>query len=196
MNSLPCRRSPAQTRGRPGSSKWKSKRLISSTCRSPRCCDIGDGSQDACWPARRGGRLPKAGANAKRRRCRRSRVVMSDVAQRVQAGERLGALGKDRRRSSDIQRIGRLVPGAFMDLLQADHTLSGSTSRCGICWGTDCDEPVYKLLDIEESFPKVAYASLLFGDDPQTTRPARAGLRGSWNSRRDQFGWGPFGAGR
>jgi L-alanine-DL-glutamate epimerase-like enolase superfamily enzyme len=60
--------------------------------------------------------------------------------------------------------------------------------------GKKFNEPVYKLLGYNEAFPKIAYASQLFGDDPQTTfqraeEVARAGIRAA------KFGWGPYGRG-
>jgi L-alanine-DL-glutamate epimerase-like enolase superfamily enzyme len=60
--------------------------------------------------------------------------------------------------------------------------------------GKKLSEPVYKLLGYEQAFPKIAYASQLFGDDAQTTFKrakdvARAGFRAA------KFGWGPYGRG-
>jgi L-alanine-DL-glutamate epimerase-like enolase superfamily enzyme len=77
-------------------------------------------------------------------------------------------------------------------LLQADHTLSGIDIALWDLLGKKLGEPVYKLLGYKQPFPKIAYASQLFGDDPQTTlerakEVARSEIRAA------KFGWGPYG---
>src|SRR5262249_44748917 len=94
----------------------------------------------------------------------------------------------------DIRRINALVRANSFDLLQTDHTLSGIDVALWDLLGKKLSEPVYGLLGYQKAFPKVAYASKLFGDDPQSTfqkakQVARAGFRAA------KFGWGPYGRG-
>jgi L-alanine-DL-glutamate epimerase-like enolase superfamily enzyme len=94
----------------------------------------------------------------------------------------------------DIYRIGDLVRAESMDMLQADHTLSGIDMALWDLMGKRQGEPVYMLLGYARAFPKTPYASMLFGDTPQETlekgRAARAkGYRAA------KFGWGPIGLG-
>lgn len=94
----------------------------------------------------------------------------------------------------DIARINGLVRANSSDLLQADHTLSGIDVALWDLLGKQRGEPVYRLLGYRRAYPKIAYASQLFGDAPQATyrqaqRVARAGFKAA------KFGWGPYGRG-
>jgi L-alanine-DL-glutamate epimerase-like enolase superfamily enzyme len=94
----------------------------------------------------------------------------------------------------DIARIHQNVRENSMDLLQADHTLSGIDAALWDLLGKAHNEPVYRLLGYPRSHPKTPYASHLFGDTPQETleiarRAREAGFRAV------KFGWGPFGRG-
>jgi L-alanine-DL-glutamate epimerase-like enolase superfamily enzyme len=76
--------------------------------------------------------------------------------------------------------------------LQADHTLSGIDIALWGLLGKKTSEPVYSLLGYKEAYPKLPYASQLFGNTPEETfekakRTATAGFRAV------KFGWGPFG---
>jgi L-alanine-DL-glutamate epimerase-like enolase superfamily enzyme len=87
-----------------------------------------------------------------------------------------------------------LVRANSFDLLQADHTLSGIDVALWDLLGKKLGEPVYRLLGYSRACCKTAYASQLFGDDPQTTvrkaqRVTRDGFRAA------KFGWGPYGRG-
>jgi L-alanine-DL-glutamate epimerase-like enolase superfamily enzyme len=79
-----------------------------------------------------------------------------------------------------------------MDLLQADHALSGIDSALWDLLGKLRGEPVYRLLGYPRSFPKTPYASLLFGDAPQETLEKARRARAD-GFRAVKFGWGPFG---
>jgi len=58
--------------------------------------------------------------------------------------------------------------------------------------GKRLGEPVYRLLGCDRAYPKVAYASQLFGDDPAATfRAAREVARAGFQAAK--FGWGPYG---
>jgi L-alanine-DL-glutamate epimerase-like enolase superfamily enzyme len=94
----------------------------------------------------------------------------------------------------DIRRINALVRARSFDLLQADHTLSGIDIALWDLLGKKLGEPVWRLLGDSRAYPKTAYASQLFGDDPQATfRKAQAVARAGY--RAAKFGWGPYGRG-
>jgi L-alanine-DL-glutamate epimerase-like enolase superfamily enzyme len=79
-----------------------------------------------------------------------------------------------------------------MDLLQAAHTWSGIEIALWDLLGKRRGEPVWKLLGYPEAFPKIPYASQLFGATPQET--LRAGQRARANGfLAAKFGWGPIG---
>jgi L-alanine-DL-glutamate epimerase-like enolase superfamily enzyme len=104
-------------------------------------------------------------------------------------------LGQTVETPDDIRRIGDLVRRNSFDLLQADHTLSGIDVALWDLLGRRRGEPVYKLLGYEQAYPKLPYASQLFGDTPEETflaanKVAAAGYRAA------KFGWGPYGLGR
>jgi L-alanine-DL-glutamate epimerase-like enolase superfamily enzyme len=93
---------------------------------------------------------------------------------------------------ADIARIARLVARNSLDLLQADHTWSGIEIALWDLLGKRLSEPVYKLLGWRQAFPKLPYASLLFGDTPEITLAKGRAMRGR-NFRAVKYGWGPFG---
>jgi L-alanine-DL-glutamate epimerase-like enolase superfamily enzyme len=103
-------------------------------------------------------------------------------------------LGQEVRDPSDIRRIHALVRANSLDLLQADHTLSGIDVALWDLLGKKLSEPVYRLLGFERAYPKTAYASVLFGETAQLTlEKAQAARRSGF--RVVKFGWGPFGHG-
>jgi L-alanine-DL-glutamate epimerase-like enolase superfamily enzyme len=94
----------------------------------------------------------------------------------------------------DIHRINDLVRANSLDLLQADHILSGIDIALWDLLGKKFNEPVFRLLGYRRAFPKTAYASQLFGIDPQATlRRAQAVVAAGFHAAK--FGWGPFGRG-
>src|SRR6184192_539899 len=153
--------------------------------------DIGDGSQDALLVRVRAGDYTGWGE------CEASPLVsiaswncpMSHSACKPVSAS---VLGQRLESAEDIRRINGLARAQSFDLLQADHTLSGVDIALWDLLGKKLGQPVYKLLGYEHAFPKIAYASQLFGDDPQTTfrraqDVARSGIRAA------KFGWGPYG---
>jgi L-alanine-DL-glutamate epimerase-like enolase superfamily enzyme len=103
-------------------------------------------------------------------------------------------LGQKVESATDIVRIGNLVRAESLDLLQADHTLSGIDMALWDLLGKRYDEPVYRLLGYKESCRKRPYASLLFGDTPQETlAKGREVLKLGYTAFK--FGWGPIGLG-
>ncbi len=94
----------------------------------------------------------------------------------------------------DIVRVGHLVREQSLDLLQADHTLSGIDMAMWDLLGQRYETPVYRLLGYRTAFPKMPYASQLFGDTPPETYQ-KGRLVAQQGYRAVKFGWGPFGKG-
>jgi L-alanine-DL-glutamate epimerase-like enolase superfamily enzyme len=159
----------------------------------PEVRDIGDGSQDALLVR------VQAGNDTGWGECEASPLVsmaawncpMSHSACKPVSAS---VLGQTLDHVDDIRRINARVREQSFDLLQADHTLSGLDIALWDLLGRRCHEPVYRLLGYERAWPKIPYASQLFGDDPPATfaRAAQVRARGF---RAAKFGWGPYGRG-
>jgi L-alanine-DL-glutamate epimerase-like enolase superfamily enzyme len=80
------------------------------------------------------------------------------------------------------------------DLLQANHTLSGIDIALWDLLGKRRGEPVYSLLGHSKAYPKLPYASQLFGDTPEETFTKAVASR-KLGFRAVKFGWGPIGKG-
>lgn len=158
----------------------------------PEVLDIGDGSQDALLVRIGAGGLEGWGE------CEASPLVsiaswicpMSHSACKPVAAS---VLGQELNSPQDVRRIGDLVRAQSLDLLQADHTLSGIDIAMWDLLGKKLQAPTWKLIGYENSFAKEPYASVLFGDTATETlekakRIAKAGFRAA------KFGWGPFGS--
>ncbi|MFO7167961.1 MAG: mandelate racemase/muconate lactonizing enzyme family protein [Chloroflexota bacterium] len=159
----------------------------------PEVLDIGDGSQDALLVRVQAG--PYVGWGE----CEASPLVsiasyVCPMSHSACKPVRDSVLGQRIDGPEDIGRIGDLVRENSLDLLQADHTLSGIDMALWDLLGRRFDEPVYRLLGYERAFPKLPYASVLFGDTPQETyAKARRAREGGY--RAAKFGWGPYGRG-
>jgi len=159
----------------------------------PHVLDVGDGSQDALLVR------VQAGDHVGWGECEAAPLVSIaswNCPMSHSACKPVGAsvLGQKVESVEDIRRVNCLVRTNSLDLLQADHMLSGIDIALWDLLGKKLGEPVYRLLGYERAFPKVAYASQLFGDDPQSTfqraqAVAKAGIRAA------KFGWGPYGLG-
>ncbi|MEQ7009952.1 enolase C-terminal domain-like protein [Actinopolymorpha sp. B17G11] len=103
-------------------------------------------------------------------------------------------LGQPLRDVADISRISQLVKANSLDLLQADHTLSGIEIAMWDLLGRRLAAPVYELLGAGRALPKRAYASALFGDTPEETYAKALSVAGQ-GFRAAKFGWGAFGRG-
>jgi L-alanine-DL-glutamate epimerase-like enolase superfamily enzyme len=159
----------------------------------PEIRDIGDGSQDALLVR------VAAGGEVGWGECEASPLVtiaawncpMSHSACKPVS---VSVLGEELCDASDIHRIHAQVRANSLDLLQADHTLSGIDVALWDLLGKKLAEPVYRLLGFERAYPKMAYASVLFGETPQATlETAKVARRAGY--RAVKFGWGPFGRG-
>jgi L-alanine-DL-glutamate epimerase-like enolase superfamily enzyme len=159
----------------------------------PEILNIGDGSQDALlvrvvaggeigWGECEAAPLPSIASLV----CPMSHSACKPVIASV-LGQTLNDIG-------DIERIGNLVRANSMDLLQADHTLSGIDMALWDLMGKRLHEPVYKLLGYQTAYPKTPYASMLFGDTAQETLAKGRRVRAQ-GYRAAKFGWGPIGRG-
>src|SRR6266705_6256619 len=133
--------------------------------------DVGDGSQDALLVR------VQAGGYVGRGECEAAPLVsiaswncpMSHSACKPVSAS---VLGQRLENAEDIRRINAVVRAQSFDLLQADHTLSGIDIALWDLLGKKLDQPVWRLLGYRRAFPKTAYASQLFGDDPAATHRA------------------------
>lgn len=103
-------------------------------------------------------------------------------------------LGKPLDGPDDIAALAAAVELECMDLLQAAHTFSGIEMALWDLLGRKREVPVYELLGYPRAFPKLPYASQLFGD---TAAETLAGCRSARERgfRAVKCGWGPFGRG-
>lgn len=158
----------------------------------PQVTTEADGSQDALvvrvsagghvgWGECEAAPLPSIAAFV----CPMSHGACRPVADSV-LGERLD--GPD-----DIRRMSAAVAYNSMDLLQAAHTWSGVEMAMWDLLGRARGLPTWKLLGYDAAYPKIPYASVLFGSTPQGTLERAREMRGR-GFRAAKFGWAPFGA--
>lgn len=103
-------------------------------------------------------------------------------------------LGRPLDGPADITALAAAIELECMDLLQAAHTFSGIEMALWDLLGRKRGQPVFELLDYRRAYPKLPYASQLFGDTPADTL---AGCRSAHDRgfRAVKCGWGPFGRG-
>jgi L-alanine-DL-glutamate epimerase-like enolase superfamily enzyme len=101
-------------------------------------------------------------------------------------------LGKPIESAADIASIQASVEMECMDLLQAAHTFSGIEMALWDLLGKKRGAPVYELLGYRKAYPKLPYASQLFGDTPEETLASCRKARESGYVA-VKCGWGPFG---
>jgi len=159
----------------------------------PVVTDAGDGSQDALLVRVRGGGITAWGE------CEASPLtsIASSIAPMSHGACRpvsAQILGQDVSSPKDIARLAATIQWNCMDLLQAAHTWSGIEIALWDLLGKKESAPVYKLLGYDKAYPKLPYASQLFGDTPQETFELCRGVREN-NYRAVKCGWGPFGRG-
>lgn len=94
----------------------------------------------------------------------------------------------------DIFRIASQIQLNSMDLPQAAHTWSGVEIALWDLLGKCRGEPIWQMLGYRESFPKLPYASQLFGDTPEQTYQRALAARKS-GFRAVKLGWEPIGRG-
>ena len=159
----------------------------------PEVLNIGDGSQDALLVR------VEAGGYVGWGECEAAPLVsiaslVCPMSHSACKPVQMSVVGQELNDVRDIYRIGDLVRAESMDLLQADHTLSGIDMALWDLLGKKLGAPVYQLLGYERAHPKTPYASMLFGDTPQETLEKGREAR-SKGYRAAKFGWGPIGLG-
>ena len=157
----------------------------------PEVLDIGDGSQDALLVRIRAGGLEGWGE------CETSPLTsiasyVCPMSHSACKPLKYSMEGRNINSVEDIKSISSAIHENSFDLLQADHTLSGIDIALWDLLGKKLNEPIYKLLGYNKVYPKLPYASQLFGDSPEHTfekakKAAAAGYKAV------KFGWGPFG---
>jgi L-alanine-DL-glutamate epimerase-like enolase superfamily enzyme len=159
----------------------------------PTIRDIGDGSQDALLVRVQAGGYTGWGeceaaplVSIASWICPMSHSACKPVSASV-LGQRIDSV-------DDIRRIDALVRENCLDLLQADHTLSGIDVALWDLLGQRHQAPVYRLLGYECAYPKTPYASQLFGEDAAATFHKARGVREAGFTAA-KFGWGPYGRG-
>jgi L-alanine-DL-glutamate epimerase-like enolase superfamily enzyme len=157
----------------------------------PEVLDIGDGSQDALlvrisangyvgWGECEASPLPSIASYV----CPMSHSACKPLRYSIER--------KTINSVEDIHKISQAVHENSLDLLQADHTLSGIDIALYDLLGKKTGEPVFSLLGTKKVHPKLPYASQLFGNTAEETfekgkKAAAAGFKAV------KFGWGQFG---
>lgn len=159
----------------------------------PEVTDAGDGSQDALVVRAAAGGVVGWGE------CEASPLVsiaayVTPMSHGACKPVRDVVLGQRIDGPVDIARIAALIDLECMDLLQAAHTFSGIEMALWDLLGRKEAAPVYELLGYRRAYPKLPYASQLFGDTPEETRAGCRAARGA-GFRAVKCGWGPFGRG-
>src|SRR5674476_906561 len=157
----------------------------------PVVLDIGDGSQDALLVRIRAGKYEGRGE------CEASPLTsiasyVCPMSHSACKPLKYSVEGKNINEVKDIYRISSDVHNNSFDLLQSDHTLSGIDIALWDLLGKKLNEPVYKLLGYKKSYPKLPYASQLFGITPGETFTKAKKVEES-GFKAVKFGWGPFG---
>ncbi len=157
----------------------------------PEVLDIGDGSQDALLVRIRAGGLEGWGE------CEASPLTsiasyVCPMSHSACKPVKYSVEGMEINDVKDIALISAAVHENSFDLLQTDHTLSGIDIALWDLLGKKLNEPVYKLLGYEKSYPKLPYASQLFGYNAEETFNKASGAKTS-GYKAVKFGWGPFG---
>jgi L-alanine-DL-glutamate epimerase-like enolase superfamily enzyme len=159
----------------------------------PEVLDIGDGSQDALLVRVQAGEYVGWGE------CEAAPLVsiaslVCPMSHSACKPVRDSVLGQTLDDISDIYRIGALVRANSLDLLQAEHTLSGIDIALWDLLGKKLQAPVFQLLGYTSIYPKLPYASQLFGDTPAQTLALAQQVRAA-GFKAAKFGWGPYGLG-
>jgi len=118
--------------------------------------------------------------------CPRSHGACRPVADAI-IGSRLNS-------RKDIGEINRRARSQSLDLLQADHTLSGIDIALWDLLAKKEGVPVWDLMGASTNLPKLPYASVLFGDTPEDTFDKARSIR-QQGFRAAKFGWNGFGTG-
>jgi L-alanine-DL-glutamate epimerase-like enolase superfamily enzyme len=101
-------------------------------------------------------------------------------------------LGESVSTPDDVRRLHAKALRFGSDIEQINHAYSGADIALWDLLGKSLGQPVYRLLGGAKSFPKLPYASVLFGDTPEETLKVaqRVASLGFYAAK---FGWGPMG---
>lgn len=157
----------------------------------PEILDIGDGSQDALLVRIRAGGREGWGE------CEASPLTSiagyyTPMSHSACKPVKYSVEGKPLNDIADIYKISAAVHENSPDLLQSDHILSGIDIALWDLLGKKFEAPVYELLGYKKPFPKLPYASQLFGNTPEETYKKAVTARKA-GFKAVKFGWGPFG---
>jgi L-alanine-DL-glutamate epimerase-like enolase superfamily enzyme len=92
----------------------------------------------------------------------------------------------------DVRRLHAKALRNGLDIQQIHHAYSATDIALWDIVGKKRGVPIYRLLGEGESYPKLPYASVLFGDTPDETFHRARELK-SRGYRAAKFGWGPMG---
>ena len=101
-------------------------------------------------------------------------------------------LGETLETPEDVRRLHFKAHRRAMDIQQVDHAQSAVDIALWDVLGKKLGKPVYALLGYDRAYPKLPYCSVLFGDDPESTRRIAEGIRDN-GYKAAKFGWGPMG---
>ena len=93
---------------------------------------------------------------------------------------------------ADIRRLHAKVRTRGLDIEQIDHAYAGADIALWDALGKHLGKPVWRLLGDTRAYPKLPYASVLFGDTPEETEQIARELKQK-GYRAAKFGWGPMG---
>ncbi|MBG81904.1 MAG: mandelate racemase/muconate lactonizing enzyme family protein [SAR202 cluster bacterium] len=103
-------------------------------------------------------------------------------------------LGETINSPADVIRLRNRAGEYGLDVQQIDHAVAGADIAMWDVLGKHLGEPVWKLIGHDTSYKKLPYASVLFGDNPETTRAIAKSIIAR-KFRAAKFGWGPIGRG-
>ena len=132
----------------------------------PVVTDAGDGSQDAPGRAGGGGRLCRLGRMRSIAAGVDCRLCTAHVAWRLQAGAMPWCSASRSTSPPTSTALAATIEMECMDLLQAAHTWSGIEMALWDLLGRKRESRSTELLGYEKAYPKLPYASQLFGDTP------------------------------
>ena len=110
---------------------------------------------------------------------------------------RTSLIGETLEGPDDVVRLSEKTLRNGLDIQQIEHAYSGAEIALWDLVGQRLKKPVYRLLaemsgTSDTPYPKLPYASVLFGDTPEETYHIAGGLR-EQGYRAAKFGWGPMG---
>ncbi|MEK7678528.1 MAG: mandelate racemase/muconate lactonizing enzyme family protein [Verrucomicrobiota bacterium] len=101
-------------------------------------------------------------------------------------------LGEKLDSPADVARLHAKVLRQGLDIQQIHHAYSGADIALWDIVGKKLRQPVYRLLGGRKAFPKLPYASVLFGETPEETLQIAGRLKAQGFTAA-KFGWGPMG---